>query len=487
MENSIKSKDGMIELCMSDVKKAGRAKIKMSALRICETGNYEDYNKNGLHWEEKYCNDNKESAIGMDYVVSFLDGVDGTPSGHGNMTFDENGNIVFEDSVSVGHVEEVVIEDLEVDGITHKLFNTLGYINTQRYPRFYEWLKTEIETGRVCGSIEINGKGDNPKITYLDDKQYNENGSLYMGRTPQIFDFSGLAILCKEIEEPADDLSIVMEINTNQNATVSPVSDKNEKGVLKMGKKVETNNLSLQGVYDKVYSYLEYKVGVRKYDSYVVDLYLDTCEIVVKDYEEDKYYLTTYSIADGEITFGDVTEVESAWKSVSKVQAIEINKKEGNGKMELEELQKQVSELNSVIVEANKSQEELNKKCETAEEELEKCKAELNAYKEKEAQSEAEAKKTEVNSYMENEISKNGFTEAEINSFVELVGACDLDGIKKLESELCTAKFKAEINAKKESEVNSKEETNHDTEVCSMFTVKEPKKVVVGDEMPILM
>ena len=414
MENSIKSKDGMIELCMSDTKKAGRAIIKMSALKICEKDNFDDYNKNGLHWEEEYCTDNIESAIGMDYVVSFIDEESQIPSGHGDMTFDDDGNIVFENSVSVGHVEEAYIEDVEIDGVMQKLLVTKGYINTQRYNRFYEWLKSEVENGRVCGSIEINGKGDNPKIKYLNDKQYNEDGSLYFGRTPQIFDFSGLAILCKEIEAPADDLSVVIECNTNQNATDNPVSDKNEKGDSIMNQE-ELNNK-------------------------IVELN---------------------------------TQLTGVTEKITELNSVVVEK---DGK---------IAELNEVVVEANKCKEELNSQLETMAKELEECKSELQAYKEKEVQAKEEEKKAEVNSYMENEISKNGFTEAEINSFAELVEACDLDGIKRLESELCTAKFKAEINAKK-VEVDSKE-TNQDTEVCSMFTVKEPKKVVIGDEMPTLM
>lgn len=403
MEN-IKSKDGMIEICMSDTKKAGRVIIKMSALKICEKDNFDDYNKNGLHWEEEYCNDNIESAIGMDYVVSFIDEESQIPSGHGDMTFDDDGNIVFENSVSVGHVEEVYIEDVEVDGVMQKLLVTKGYINVQRYNKFYDWLKTEVANGRVCGSIEINGKGDNSKIKYLNDKQYNDDGSLYFGRTPQIFDFSGLAILCKEIEEPADDLSIVIECNTNQNATDNSVSDKNEKGV----------------------SQMEHE----KFEAQIAELN---------------------------------TKIETFTNSVTEKDA-------------------KIVELNEVIVSANKSQEELNSQVESMAKELEECKAELQAYKDKEAQAKEEEKKAEVNSYMTEEISKNGFTEVEINSFSALVEACDLDGIKKLESELCTAKFKAEINAKKEVEVNSKQ--TKDTEVCSMFTIKEPKKVVIGDEMP---
>lgn len=413
MNNIIRSSDGLIELNMAE-KKTGQVKIKMSALKICKD---RETNKNLIHWERKYVEDNLDTIIGSDYVVSFLNGTDGVPSSHGEMDRDENGRLIFKNSVVVGHIEEAYIEKVMIDGVEEELLVTIGWLNRQRVPMFVKWLSEELEHGEVKGSIEINPRPDQTSIVYVEDKIADENGNpIY--RTPKIFSFTGLAILCKEICEPADDNSIVMsvELNSTQNATDNPVSDKNEKGDSIMNQE-ELNNK-------------------------IVELN---------------------------------TQLTSVTEKITELNSVVVEK---DGK---------IAELNEVIVSANKSQEELNSQLETMSKELEECKAELNAYKEKEAQAKEEEKKAEVNSYMENEISKNGFTEVEINSFAELIEACDLDGIRKLESELCTAKFKAEINAKKESEVNSNKEDKQDTEVCSMFTTKEPKKVVIGDEMPTLM
>ena len=411
MEN-IKSKDGLIEICMAE-KKTGQVKIRMSALKICDAN---ETNKNLINWKREYVQNNLDTIIGSDYVVSFLNGMDGIPSSHGEIDRDEDGKVIFKNSVIVGHIEEAKIETVNIDGEEIEVLMTTGWLNRQRFPKFVRWLKEEIENGRVCGSIEINPRPNQTSIIYEQDVITDENGNLIF-RTPKTFSFTGLAILCKEISEPADDNSIVfsVELNTKQNVTDETVSDnKTEKGDSTMNqeqfeKQIAELNTQLTGVNEKI------------------------------------------------------TELNSV--------VVEKDAK--------------IAELNEVVVEANKTQEELNSKIEAMTKELENCKAELQAYKDKEAQAQAEAKKAEVNAYMENEVSKNGFTDAEINSFKELIEACDLEGIKKLESELCTAKFKAEINARKEVEANSNQETK-EVETCSMFTIKEKEKVIIGDEMPTL-
>ncbi|MDD4000157.1 MAG: hypothetical protein PHX62_04600, partial [Bacilli bacterium] len=189
-ESMINSDNTYIEICeMPDL--AGRVKIKMSSHLIHpEIG---QWNQNGITWLEQYTEDNIKSAIGMNYVVSWADEENQIPSGHGTMTFDEDGNVQF-DGVVVGSVQEAYITDVEIDEETKRVMMTEGYINSQRYPLFVKWLKEEIKNGKVHGSIEINGKGKAKNIVYLDGNK-NSDGTLKMGRCPTVFDFSGLAIL----------------------------------------------------------------------------------------------------------------------------------------------------------------------------------------------------------------------------------------------------------------------------------------------------
>lgn len=43
---------------------------------------------------------------------------------------------VFEDSVQVGAFNDWSIEDVEIDGETHRCLCATGYINEGRYPKF---------------------------------------------------------------------------------------------------------------------------------------------------------------------------------------------------------------------------------------------------------------------------------------------------------------------------------------------------------------
>lgn len=51
----------------------------------------------------------------------------------------------------------------------------------------------------------------NGRIIYKDNKYKNEDGTPFMGRKPEIFDFTDLAIMY--VTKPADDVSQVVEIN----------------------------------------------------------------------------------------------------------------------------------------------------------------------------------------------------------------------------------------------------------------------------------
>lgn len=109
-----------------------------------------------------------------------------------------------EDATVVGHFERGYIDDIEIDGVTKRVLVADGYVDEMRYPKFVAWLKDRLEHGTVKGSVEIVGRPENEnRIIY--DGGYKEKG-----RIPQIYDYSGYAILGIR---PADDTAIVMELN----------------------------------------------------------------------------------------------------------------------------------------------------------------------------------------------------------------------------------------------------------------------------------
>lgn len=514
-DNIIQLPHGLFEICeMSEDDVAGRVKIVMTALEIHSDNS--KYNKNGITWLEEYVQENLSSIIGCPYTVCWLDEESQIPSDHGEMTYDENGDVQFE-GVAVGSIQDAYIESRIIDGEEKKVLTTVGYIYRQRYPKFVDFLRQELKTNKVYGSVEINGKGKNKNIEYLDGNT-NEDGTTKIGRIPTKFDFSGLSILYMTI--PADDNSQILEINSKQN--ISDLSDNNqEKGgknqdmennmkLIVQGEKiVEINKLEawdLRKILEK-----SFRIAIGDiYESYSYGYYVDmlyplNSEFIIKkwtDGEQDKYYQSSYKMNEnGQIVIGDIYEVEEDWVPKNNEKPIEMNKQGGESmdykqqyekmqqdyetmkkdfdtmKTSYEQMQQDYETMKSNCEQMIKEKETMSKDMETnsskvnevnealvnANKQLEETNAkmnqmqeELNTYKVEHEEIIAEKKKAEINSYFENEIKKNNFTQEEINSLQTYVDKVDLDGLKNAETELCVKKFK-EISQKKESqaEVNS--------------------------------
>ncbi len=456
-----------IEICeMPEEELAGRSKIKMSALEIVPDNS--SYNDNGITWLREYIDANIKSAIGMPYVVSWLDEENQIPSDHGIMNFDDEGNVVF-DGVTVGTVLDAYIEDIEIDGETKTLLMTEGFIYRQRYPKFVDWLKTEIENGKIYGSIEINGKGESKIIEYLDGST-NSDGTKKMGRIPTEFDFSGLAILY--LTDPADKNSIVFEVNSKE-------GENKNMDIVNKGVTIEMNKLNYYDICTLITRAFNKAMGCDDCYCCDYDIYrfypIESQVIFNKWREVGIYYSTTYKIENSAVTIGEIIKVQEDWTPTADSQPVEINinqikkiiaeqnQKGGTEVMNVEELNakiaelssqltelnNKVTELNSVNVEKDNKIAELNEALVTANKSLEEVNAkystlevETNEYKENLNKIETEKKKAEVNSYFEVEIPKNKFDEVEVNSLKEYVEKCDLEGLKKAEADLIVKRFK---------------------------------------------
>jgi len=91
-----------------------------------------------------------------------------------------------------------------IDGETKKVLVAEGYIDEMRYPKFVAWLQEKMKTDGVKGSVEIVGRPE------YENRIIYDGGWKEKGRVPQIYDYSGYAILGIR---PADDTAIVMELN----------------------------------------------------------------------------------------------------------------------------------------------------------------------------------------------------------------------------------------------------------------------------------
>lgn len=495
---------------------AARTKIKMTALKIAD--NDDDNNGNGINWVEQYVNNNIDSLIGAAYKVTFVDDDKTIPSGHGDMQYDQDGNVIFPDSDTVGSIQKAYIDSLQINDSLEKVLVTEGYLYEQSYPNFVQWLKDESHSGKVYGSIEINGKGKSKKIVY-ENGGTNSDGSPKIGRKPKVFDFTALAIL-SDFVVPADDSSQVLELNTKtkegdkQTMANSKIDIDNSKESANMGdswnvdKGIYFKNCkeasNARSVFEEAYldvtipeniddiTETDCKYPHHEFTNGKLIVSKAACIAAEKRLaandptnEKAKTHLMKHfkelGIPLSEFLGGD-NKSKGEMNSMEKDTILELNQKIEDKTNEIntmtnqnKELSAKNTELSEAVTNANKTCEELNAKISSLTEELNACKTELEAKKKAEADAKAEKAKTEVNSYFENEIPKDGFSDEEVNSLKPFVEKVDLDGLKSAEAEICTKKFKESIATKEKenTEINSK---------AAFITIPEPKKTVIGDK-----
>lgn len=183
---------------------AGRRPIKVVLHEIFP--NTDSWQDNGISWNEQYTRDNLQSVVGMSIVAEFLTDDRDIPYGHG-MTDIRDNMPIFEDATMVGHFDKAYVDDVEIDGVTKRVLIAEGTLDEMRYPSFVAWLREHMAESVVKGSVEIVGKPEN------DGHIIYSGGWKEQGRVPQIYDYSGYAILGVK---PADEAAIVMELNNKK-------------------------------------------------------------------------------------------------------------------------------------------------------------------------------------------------------------------------------------------------------------------------------
>ena len=504
-----------IEICEKpDEKVAGRTHIKMSALKISENDN--DNNGNGINWDKQFVQNNLQSMIGASYKVCFVDDDKTIPSGHGDMEYNENGKVIFPNSDSVGSIQKAYLQDVNLDGKQQTVLCTEGYIYNQSYPNFVEWLKSEANQGTVFGSVEVNGKGDSKRIVYSNGTGVNSDGSPQIGRKPQIFDFTALAILSNFVQ-PADQSSRVFEVNSKEgeNQKMAKIDIDNSKASAIMNGSWNPDKGSLfktckdasnaKACFNEMYletelpsnmddviesdvKYPHHEINSGKMVVSEAGLHAAASRGAANGLSESgrahlKKHYNELGLELPEFLGGDNKKTKQEANSMDEKVVLELNQKIEDKTKEINdlnnkntELKAKNTELSEAVTNANKSCEELNAKISALTEELNACKTELDAKKKKEAEAEAEAKKAECNSYFETEIPKNGFSNEEINSLKHFVDEVNLEGLKSAEAEICTKKFKE--NIVKNSETNVETNSKH-----SFISIHEPEKKVVSDKV----
>jgi len=475
----------MFEICeLPEDKMAGRVKIRMSAHKIVDKQSLETANENGICWLEEYVQKNIDTCIGMPYVVDWMySKEDGIPSGHGNMKYTDDGEVIFEGE-SVGSVQNAFIEDIEIDGEIKKVLMTEGYIYEQRNKPLVDFLKTQKEEGnKIYGSIEINGKNGSKIIEYLDGNK-NLDGSLKMDRVPISYGYSGLSILY--IDPPADKNSQVFEVNSKQdnldintNININNIIVKEDDNLGEENNKnkniIEINELNIDDIATLVENAFNRKFNENKNDYryfYIHKFYPTNSTFVVKSwYSVGEYYKSTYTVENSKVLIGEIMQVEESWMPIDGSESVEVNNslinllnnktKEDKNKMDEkivlelnQKIEDKINEINSLTKSLEVKDLEIN----TLTKSLEEKAVEINTLSEKSQELDSKIIElnttiVEVNKLLESEKTEKESLIVEVNSFREEK--------TKLESEAKIAEvnayFETEItkNGFEEAEINS--------------------------------
>lgn len=294
----------------------GRRKVKLALHEI-----YPDrtqWNRNGITYLEQYTRDNADSVKGMPLCAEFLDDDKDIPYGHG-LTGHIKSMPVFENSVQVGVCEDWSIEDIEIEGETHRCLCATGYINEGRYPKFVKWIEDQVANGETLrGSVEFVGTKDN------DGEIIYDGGWKEEGRVPMIYDYSGYCILSVK---PSDPSAILIELN----------QFKNNLEDVEMNEEIRKALSDLQSEVISAFKdtrKVEVNNEINSLESQVAELNSKIAELNAQIEEKDK-------------------EIEELNRKCDEANA-EVTKKE-------EEVNSKVEELNSAIVEKDAELNEMKK------------------------------------------------------------------------------------------------------------------------------
>lgn len=278
----------IIEICKKA--KEGRRYIKgiLHEIYPMETM----WNKNGITWLEEYTKENMNSAIGMPLCCQFIDDDEkDVPLGHGEVDI-KDGKIIFEDSLVVGSITNVYIDTVNItdNNNIEKTIRALvyeGFIYEQRFPMFTRWLiENAFDKKPIASSVEIMAKDGNEEIIYRD-------GWKKEGRIPKEYAYSGHAILSVS---PADDSSVVLEINNALKSNKTDLNNKENKEENIMAEVNKETILELKNkIEEKTNEINSLNTSIKEKDEKINELNstIEEKEVSIKNAEEKKVELET--------------------------------------------------------------------------------------------------------------------------------------------------------------------------------------------------
>jgi hypothetical protein len=382
--------------------------------------------------------------------------------GHHEPVFDANGNIIGLETIAIGTIKEVWIDEFKIDDDTtvQALYAKADLWN-YKYPQIVSCVEKLFNEGNADSSVEVEiySYGANPSQEYRYATDYCYIGNCLLGSTilPADSDAGVISVAQKEIASAVQfDLNSLAKKGDETMPTTETTEVFNKGFEVRFHGATETAALKFSEIRNQIYNLLnpiDPKNGYRDYNYYLRDLYNEY--VIAEDWNHDEQlYKIPYTITNDQVTLAPKDDWQKGVLGFIP-EGVEINSLISEKEIELNELNNkltqvkedlanmaetktvEVQELEIKIVELNSKIEELNnlivqeKEAKTT---LEGTITELNStidtltpFKEQVESAEKQAKVTEVSSKYSKLLSKETFDLAETQTLINELKVTELN------------------------------------------------------------
>ncbi|MGD6876782.1 hypothetical protein [Bacillus infantis] len=417
-------------------------------------------NGNGLDFKQEYVEKYKDTMLNKPVVARYYP-LDDDLGDH-EPIFDSNGKIIRLETIAIGTIKDVWIDELKIDDETSvgALYAKADLWN-YKYPEIIECLEKLFNDGNAESSVEVEiySYGDNPTPEYRYPTDYCYIGNCLLGSTvlPADSNAGVISLSQKEIasavKNDLDNLEKKGEIDMPETKEVfNKGKEVNYHGAL------EVSSLKFSEVGNQIYNLLnpvDAQNGGRDYNFWIRDLYTDY--VIAESWDNyEELWKISYTIENDTVTLAakdqwqkgklgfipEGIEVNSLM-SEKETEINELNDKLQKAKEELsamsEENKDKVQELEATIQELNSKIEELNSTIVTQEEakstlegqitELNSKVEELTPFKENFEKAEKEKQVTELSSKYSKLLSDETFKSERVQNALKELDAVELNSV----------------------------------------------------------
>lgn len=420
-------------------------------------------NYNGLDFEQPYVDKFKDTIINKPVVTKYYPWKDDL--GDHEPEFDKDGNIIGLNTIAIGTIKEVWIDNLpsDEDDIEIPALYIKADLWNYKYPEIISCLQKLVEEDNADTSVEVEiynyeeGASEEHRIP----TNYTYLGNCALGSTvlPADDDAGVINIAQREIASAVQKDLNKLNNNKNSHKGVDHVAEKvevfNKEKKINYHGKLEASSLKFNEVANQIYNLLnpvDPKNGGRDYNYCICDIYVD--HVIAEDWDDDSLYSITYTIDNDQVILAPQEEwTKGSYQFVpegvdidslvtnSNQQVTELNDclnkaKEDMSKMaedkskeieakekEIASLQTKLDEINEILADEKAGNIEYQSKIK----ELEENNKELMKYKDQVEKAEHDQKVAEVSAKYEKIMSKELFAKEEVKAAIDKLDTVELN------------------------------------------------------------